>query len=38
MQNFFEIVRIVIEIQGEEVVHPLEMSKFEASELSNYFL
>ncbi len=38
MQNPFEIVRIVIEIQGEEVVHPLEMSKFEASELSNYFL
>ncbi len=38
MQNPFEIVRIVIEIKGEEVVHPLEMSKYEASEFSNYFI
>ncbi len=38
MENLIEIVRIVIEIEGEELVHPLEMSRFEASELSNYFL
>ncbi len=30
MENLIEIVQIVIEIEGEELVHPLEMSKFEA--------
>ncbi len=35
MQNLLEITQIIIEIEGEEVVH--QMSKFEFSELSNYY-